>query len=56
MRRVCEYRNGSEANEVIEASRDGSLTSNLLTTPSATPLTAMRTPLARVGVSEVCEC
>ena len=41
--------NSSEANEAVAASRDGSLTSNLLT-PAATPLTAMRTPLARVGV------
>lgn len=41
--------NSNEANEAVAASRDGSLTSNLLT-PAATPLTALRTPLARVGV------
>ena len=38
-------RNGGELSE----SQDGSVTSNLLTTPSATPATTMRTPLARVG-------
>ena len=40
--------NSNEANEAVAASRDGSLTSNLLT-PAATPLTVLRTPLARVG-------
>lgn len=35
----------------MEASRDDSLTSNLLTATPATPNTALRTPLARVGES-----
>ncbi|KAK8828578.1 hypothetical protein WA577_000063 [Blastocystis sp. JDR] len=43
--------NSNEANEAVAASRDGSLTSNLLT-PAATPLTALRTPLARDVVME----
>lgn len=40
--------NGNAALQAVEASRDGSLTSNLLTATPATPNTALRTPLSRV--------
>lgn len=48
-------RSGNAAFEAVEASRDGSLTSNLLTATPATPNSMARTPLARVGVEGGCE-
>lgn len=43
-------RNSNMAIEAEQASRDDSFTSNLLTATPATPGTALRTPLARVGM------
>lgn len=43
---------GNAAFEAVEASRDGSLTSNLLTATPATPNSMARTPLARNVVME----
>lgn len=45
-------RSEKAAFEAVEASRDGSLTSNLLTATPATPNTVARTPLPRVGDNE----
>lgn len=41
-------RNSNAALEAVEATRDGSLTSNLLVATPATPATNLRTPLPRV--------